>query len=335
MPGASVVIVMTRWHEMDLAAELLARGGWSHINVPAVSTPGVPDALDRPPGVPMTTALGEFDFDEIKREVGSRTWAAMYLGVPSAPEGGLIQREWIDTHRMLIAPPHPIRTVVAVDPADSGERDAAGIVAASLTADGRVHVIADATGKMTSDQWARAAIALAFDVGASEIHVEAFASGTTYVRIVREALARTAGAGHIRATGWPPKGKPRKGDAVARAAGLLAALETGRCVIAGNLAEFEVVAVQWQAGQHQPDQLAAAVIAHDVLAPIAGQATVFAAPDFTRRITDRPGIGADRRGFGQPNTAKPLPRWMTRSVKRGSGYNPLPAHLRAAARGPQ
>ena len=42
MPGASVVIVMTRWHEQDLAAELLAEGGWIHINVPAVSTPACP-----------------------------------------------------------------------------------------------------------------------------------------------------------------------------------------------------------------------------------------------------------------------------------------------------
>jgi hypothetical protein len=61
MPGASVVVVMTRWSEQDIAAELLAGGGWLHVNVPAVSAPGVPDSLDRPPGVPMATALGEFD----------------------------------------------------------------------------------------------------------------------------------------------------------------------------------------------------------------------------------------------------------------------------------
>ena len=281
----------------------------------------------------MTTALGEVDFDAVKREVGSRTWAAMYLGVPSAPEGGLIQRSWLDDHRVPIAPPHPLRTVVAVDPADSGERDAAGVIAASLTADGRVHVIADRSAKLTSDQWAKAAIALALDVGASEIHVEAFASGTTYVRIVREALALTEGAGHIWVRGWPPKGKPRKGDAVARSAPMLQALETGRCVISGILPEFEVAATQWQAGQHQPDQLAAAVIAFDVLAPVAGQQLGFASP--LRRDRNRPVPaflsrrigGIDRSLIGRPEAAAASrARSLSRSVK-GGGYDPLLAYL--------
>lgn len=323
MPGASVVIVMTRWHEHDLAAELLAEGGWQRINIPAVSTPGVPDALDRPPGVAMTTALGAVDFEQIRREVGSRTWTAMYLGTPTAPEGGLIKRDWLDAHRVAAAPPQPLRTVVAVDPADSGERDAAGIIAASLTGDGRVHMIADKSGTLTSDQWAREAIALALDVGASEIHVEAFSTGTTYVRIVREALANTASAGHIRVAGWPPKGKPRKGDAIARAQPLLQALETGRCVIAGNLPEFEAAAVQWQAGQHQPDQLAAAVIAFDVLGPVAGQQFTFVAPDYTRRITDRPDISPDRRSLSQPTTPPSTRHYLARRVNGGSNYDPL------------
>jgi hypothetical protein len=124
-----------------------------------------------------------------------------------------------------------------------------------------------------------------------------------------------------------------KGDAVARSAGMMQALETGRCVIAGNLAEFEVVAVQWQAGQHQPDQLAAAVIAFDVLAPTAGQAAVFVAPDLTRRISDRPGFGADRRSFGQPAAIMAPDGRMTRQVKGGNRYDPPAPHLRAAARG--
>ncbi|SON63375.1 hypothetical protein MSIMFI_04905 [Mycobacterium simulans] len=340
MPGASTVIVMTRWHERDLAAELLAEGGWIHVNVPAVSTPGVPDALGRPPGVPMTTALGEVDFDQIKLEVGSRTWAAMYLGVPSAPEGGLIQRAWLDDHRVPIAPTHPVRTVVAVDPADSGERDAAGIIAASLSTDGRVHLIADRSGRMTSDQWARAAIALALDVGASEIHVEAFASGTTYVRIVREALAHITGAGHISVRGWPPKGHPRKGDAVARAAPMLQALETGRCVIAGSLPEFEAAATQWQAGQHQPDQLAGAVICFNVLAPRTGQGVRLASPVdlesntpppawLTRKVTNgRPTIDEIKASLVGNNAG---PRaLMARKVT--GGYDPL-AYTRATRHG--
>lgn len=324
MGGASTVIVMTRWNEADIAAELLADGQWQQINVPAVSTPGVPDALDRPPGVAMTTAGGDltFDFTEIEREVGARTWAAMYLGVPSAPTGGLIQRDWLDGHRIPVAPQRPVRTVVAVDPADSGERDAAGIVAASLTADGTVALIADRSGKMTSDQWVKAAISLALDVGASEIWVESFASGTTYQRILREAVAESD-ARHITVRGWPPKGRPRKGDAITRSAGLLRGLETGRCVVAGNWPEFEQAAVRWQAGQHQPDQVAALVIAFDTLAPNVGSQIAFVSPieladRLRERITDRP-HGQGLPGIRTPANIAPS---LSRSL-RGNGYDPL------------
>ena len=85
--------------------------------------------------------------------------------------------------------PQPIKTVIGVDPADSGSGDSCGIVAASLTREGVVAVIADVSAPMTSDQWARAAVDLAVDVGASEIAVEGFAARETYRRVVKDATA--------------------------------------------------------------------------------------------------------------------------------------------------
>ena len=52
---------------------------------------------------------------------------------------------------------------------------------------------------------------------------------------------------------------------MARSAKLIQGLETGTVRIAGHLPSFEAQAVTWQAGAHQPDCIAAAVIAHDVL----------------------------------------------------------------------
>lgn len=70
----------------------------------------------------------------------------------------------------------------------------------------------------------------------------------------------------IRVTAWPPKGSGRgRGDAEARSAALRQALQVGTCRIAGHLPDFETHAVAWQSSQHQPDSLAAAVVAHDVL----------------------------------------------------------------------
>lgn len=281
-PGGSVVIVGTRWHEQDLIGTLLAEEGdrWTYINVPAVAEAGIPDALEREHGVAMVSALGRTpaQFEDIKRSVGSRSWYALFQGVPSSPEGGLVKRQWLDDWRLPCAPSSPVYTVVAVDPSDSGEGDECGIVAMSKSSDGVCAVVADVSAPYTSDRWARAAVDLAVEVGASEIAVEAFAARETYTRMVKEAISRAKIDRAIKVTGWPPKGTDRgKGDAVARSGGLLQALEVGTCRLAGHFPELEEKSVTWQAGQHQPDRLAAMVVGFDVLVH-AGGAWSFAAP---------------------------------------------------------
>lgn len=287
-PGASVLLVMTRWHELDLAGELLASEPdvWTHTNVPAVATAGVPDALKREPGVAMTSALGftAEHYAAARRTSGERAWGALYLGIPTTPAGGLIKAAWLDTWRLPVAPAGAVKTVVGIDPADSGEGDESGIVAASLYADGSMALIADASGHMTSDQWAREAVKLALEVGASEIVVEAFASGTTYVRVVKEALARANPGHYIAVREWRASG-----DAQARAASLLQHLEVGRLRLAGHHPQWEEQAIAWQStSRHQPDRIAAAVIAHDVLAKAAAAEVTFVAP-ITGRLGQRTG----------------------------------------------
>jgi hypothetical protein len=316
-PGASCVVVMTRWHPDDLAGELLAEPGstWQHVNVPAISESGVPDALDRGPGVAMTSALGRTaeGFAEIQRAVGQRAWAALYLGVPAAPEGGLVQRRWLDDWRLPTAPQHPVHTVVGVDPSDSGSGDSCGLIAASMTGDGVVAVIADQSAPMTSDQWATAAVELAHIVGASEIVVEAFAARETYTRVVREALARRRHGRPIKVTAWPPKRSGRGGgDAIARSSALLQALEVGTCRLAGRFPELEEQAVNWQQGQHQPDALAALVVAHDVLVHSAGRHVVIAPPQFDVSLSGR-----------RPATVTPINEWLARRIDSRDDYDPL------------
>ena len=94
----------------------------------------------------------------------------------------------------------------------------------------------------------------------------------------------------IRVTTWPPKGSGRGGgDALARSAALLQGLEVGTTRIAGHLPDLEQAAVTWQAGQHQPDALAALVVAHDVLVHSIGQQWSFSSPlDTERRLRERP-----------------------------------------------
>ena len=94
-PGASVVVIMTRWHERDLAGRLLAAEDghlWRVINIPAIAEND--DPLGRQPGEPLQSARGHRDWAAIKRRVGSRGWNALYQGRPAPAEGGMIKRDW-------------------------------------------------------------------------------------------------------------------------------------------------------------------------------------------------------------------------------------------------
>lgn len=305
-PGGSVLLVMTRWHERDLAGELLDAEPdvWTHINVPAVATAGVPDALDRKPGVAMVSALGftAEHYAAARRTSGERAWAALYLGVPSAPTGGLIKAEWIEQWRLPVPPPGALKTVIGVDPSDSGSGDSCGLVAASSYPDGTIVITADVSEPLTSERWARRAVELAIATGASEISIESFAAGATYRAVVEDAIKRMRPDHAIRVTAWPPKGSGRgKGDAEARSAGLRQALEVGTCRVAGHLPDFEAQAVSWQSGQHQPDALAAATVAFDVLIHAAGAHVHLVSP-----------LDAIRRG--REGRMSPPPAWMRRRV---------------------
>jgi len=98
-PGGRVVVVLTRWHEDDLAGRLVDRepGRWEVLNLPAVAEEG--DPLGRAEG----EALWPERFDaealrEIRTTVGSRDWAALYQGHPSPAEGSILRRGWWRTY---------------------------------------------------------------------------------------------------------------------------------------------------------------------------------------------------------------------------------------------
>lgn len=194
-PGAPIIIIQTRWHEDDLVGHVTRQDGgeqWRVVNIPAVSTPGVPDALGREPGVAMVSARGRTaeDFERIRRQVGERTWAALYLGRPTPAQGGLFSQAWFDRNRVPKPPEQAATRIVSVDPAETGSRDEAGIIAMQCSADGRVYVTGDYSGKMQSDRWARTAVLAAIKTNAGEVLFEAFTTGPTYERVIKDAWLR-------------------------------------------------------------------------------------------------------------------------------------------------
>lgn len=96
-PGGATILIMTRWHEDDLAGRILAKEGeeWEVINLPCIAEEN--DLLEREEGEPLWAEFG-FDLDwanEKRRVVGEPTWASLYQQRPTAQEGNIIKREWI------------------------------------------------------------------------------------------------------------------------------------------------------------------------------------------------------------------------------------------------
>lgn len=326
-PGAPVVIIMTRWHEKDLAGHVLAQDAarplgerrWRVVNIPAIATPGVPDALGREPGQPLVSTRGHTlaDWQRIREEVGPRAWSALYLGTPTPGEGGLFSQDWFDRHRLPSLPDTAVR-IVSIDPAETGRRDEAGLVAMAATTDGRVCVTDDWSARMQSDVWARKAVLLALETGATEILFEAFTTGPTYERVIQQAwrdvrddarALRAAGgdidtaiatvAGHtdppadprqavldIDGVAVPDQDTPpfhirpwrAKGDKTARAAGTRQAASTGRLRMIGTHPTLEAQAVHWQMGQASPDRLDAMVNGYERCIQLVGGQATIAVP---------------------------------------------------------
>lgn len=113
-PGAPVVLILTRWHDDDLAGRLLAAEDgdqWRVVRIPAEADhdpdKGETDPLGRDVGEFLDSARGRTleQWARIKVRSGSRTWNALYQGRPSSAEGDMFKRgswqtydqpQWID-----------------------------------------------------------------------------------------------------------------------------------------------------------------------------------------------------------------------------------------------
>lgn len=111
-PGGRVVLIMTRWHEDDLAGRLLARDeGWSVLRYPALAEAG--DPLGRAPGEALWPEWEDEQAIARKREaVGERVFAALYQQNPTVGGGMLF-----DVGRLVCIDTAPavLRTVRAWD----------------------------------------------------------------------------------------------------------------------------------------------------------------------------------------------------------------------------
>lgn len=97
-PGASAVVLQTRWHEDDLVGRLLeqmSKGGdrWTVIRLPALAEGD--DPLGRAEGAALWPArYDEMALESIRSSVSDWVWDALYQQRPSAPGGSIFRRDW-------------------------------------------------------------------------------------------------------------------------------------------------------------------------------------------------------------------------------------------------
>ena len=148
MPGGSVVVILTRWHEDDLAGRLLESEGykenggqWDVLSMPAINKAGEalwPEWYD-------LKAL-----NRIKDTIGQREWSALYQQQPQPDDGTYFQRAWFKEWDNL-------PTVHYYGTSDYAVTDGGGDYTVhriwGIGPDGTIYRVDGWRGQTTSDVW--------------------------------------------------------------------------------------------------------------------------------------------------------------------------------------
>lgn len=156
MPGASIVLIQTRWHEDDLAGRLLETQGrkedggeWTVLDLPAI------DKLGQPlwPEWYDVAAL-----ERIKNSIGPREWSALYQQRPQPDEGTFFQRDWLKSYDRK---PDRLNVYGSSDYAvTDGGGDYTVHQVWGVDADGALYRLGGWRGQTSSDVWAEKLIDL-------------------------------------------------------------------------------------------------------------------------------------------------------------------------------
>ena len=117
-PGASVIVVMTRWHPDDLAGRLVREKGWKYLKLPAMTERG---AL-------WPEHFSAERLQGIRTQVGEYTWSSLYQGEPRARGGAVFG----DPRTYTQVPTEGMRFAIGVDLAYSKKTQADWSVAVLL-----------------------------------------------------------------------------------------------------------------------------------------------------------------------------------------------------------
>jgi len=248
----SIVAVMQRLHDDDLAGHLVRQGGWDHLDMPAIALED--EIIELGHGKTHVRRSGDVLHPEresrealeaIKAEVGSLLFSAQYQQRPVPVEGNLIRRSWFLAYDNLPASPSQTKIVQSWDVAmmTGGQNDYSACTT-WLTHKNDAYLLHVYRGRLEYPELRRKVIALATEHNATTVLIENAGPGMNLLQDLRATMPQ----GMTRPIGVKPEGSK-----VDRMAAQSAKIEAGHVHLPNSapwLGEFLTELLSFPNGRH-------------------------------------------------------------------------------------
>lgn len=142
-----IIVIMQRLHENDLTGHLLAKGGWTHLNVPLIAEK---DHVYKMGKVVKEVKKGDLlhpervgndEVEKLKTALGPYAFAGQYQQSPAPAGGGVFKVDWLKYYKNIDY--SNMNLYIFVDPANAkGKRsDYTAITVIGAASDGNLYVV--------------------------------------------------------------------------------------------------------------------------------------------------------------------------------------------------
>lgn len=145
-PGAGLILILTRWHDDDLAGRILEKEPekWDILSFPAIATE---DETYRKKGQALWPGKYTLEMLDEIREQDSTVWASLYQQDPVISETQEFKPHWFKLPEKV---PKLLRKMTTVDPAISQKRyaDDSVVMTCGMDANGKIYILEYTNRKM-------------------------------------------------------------------------------------------------------------------------------------------------------------------------------------------